>query len=450
MIKFLRKRFRHDRVEDKHPDLAGLSHWAREQIAYQHDPAITAAWSPGEIAATRTLAERIRASERDREWKRARAAAEAEDLALRTQRAIDKADTADRLTARRALAAQRRMTSAHARLASLYRHRLWSLVTLSGVVIAGMLWSAANVQHNIAPGGLADPLYWFSYLVELMISACLVVIMVGTNKVSEYGITDDRRMVAAAELALLGLTIALNTYPYWRQGFTMAGAGVHAVPPVMIGVALMIHHAASVRYGLAIAKQAAELPDADPEPTNQDAYSPHTDPALSLFGGHDADFIVHTHQPRRPDASVSADRLGSTRTRRAVTRQIPRPRPRAVRVLYAHPRLRLSTPEVRRAVTERQDASFRIRGTRTRTPDASAPESERRGRTDTSNSATGASNGSQKVDHEQILRMATQHPDWSNRQIADAYGCSHSAVDKIFRAIPRPGVQPHPGMPNAQ
>lgn len=36
-----------------------------------------------------------------------------------------------------------------------------------------------------------------------MISACLAVIMVGTNKVADYGITDDRRMVVTAELALL-------------------------------------------------------------------------------------------------------------------------------------------------------------------------------------------------------------------------------------------------------
>jgi hypothetical protein len=457
MIEFLRKRSRHDPLEDEHTDLAGLRRWAREQVAYQHDPAITAAWSPGEVAAKRTLAERIRASERHREWKRARAAAEAEDLALRTQRAIDRADTADRLTARRALATQRRMTSAHARLASLYRHRMWSLVTLGGVVIAGMLWSGTNVQHNIAPGGLADPLYWFSYLVELMISACLVVIMVGTNKVSEYGITDDRRMVAAAELALLGLTIALNTYPYWHRGFTMAGAGVHAVPPVMIGVALMIHHAASVRYGVAIGKQAAELPDdalaPAAAPTTQDAYGQHTDPAPRLFGGHDADLTPNAHQPRRPDASVLADLLGSARTRRTVAGHVPkpiRPRPRAARVLYAPPRLRVTSPEVRRAATGRQDASAHIRSTRTQTPDASTPESERRGRAGTAHSATGAGNGRQKVDREQILRIAADHPSWSNKQIADAYGCSHSAVDKIFRAIPRPGVQPRPGIPNAQ
>ncbi|WP_225062557.1 helix-turn-helix domain-containing protein [Nocardia sp. alder85J] len=55
----------------------------------------------------------------------------------------------------------------------------------------------------------------------------------------------------------------------------------------------------------------------------------------------------------------------------------------------------------------------------------------------------------QKVDREQILRIAANHPGWSNRQIAEVYGCSHSTVDKFFREIPRPSMQPRPGKPNA-
>jgi hypothetical protein len=223
-----------------------------------------------------------------------------------------------------------------------------------------------------------------------MISACLVVIMVGTNKVSEYGITDDRRMVAAAEVALLGLTIALNTYPYWRQGFTMAGTGVHAVPPVMIGVALMIHHAASVRYGLAIGKQAAELPEDALAPavsaatrksatsTTQDAYGPCTTLVSRQFGGYDADHTPDAYRSRRPDASVCADLLSSARTRRTATGHMPnpiRPRPRAVRVLYAPARLRPTNPVIRHAATGRQDASDHIGGTRPEISGASTPGS---------------------------------------------------------------------------
>jgi len=459
MIKFTRRSSRRNLgfPTDEHADIAGFRRWARQQVVYQYDPAITAAWSPGEVAAKRTLAERIRESERHREWKRAQAEAEAEDLALRTQRAIDKADTADHLTARRALAVQRRMTSAHARLASLYRHRLWSLVTLSGVVIAGMLWSATNVQHNIAPGGLADPLYWFSYLVEVMISACLVVIMVGTNKVSEYGITDDRRMVAAAELALLGLTVALNTYPYWRAGPTMAGVGVHAVPPVMIGVALMIHHAASVRYGLAIGKQAAELPDDALSQTGTlsalDASSPYIDPATRLLHGADASPTAHRRQAFGLDASDAA-LPPRTRTRRSGTGYIPRstvPRRRVARALYPQPRLRLTSAGARGSTTGHRDASALARSTRTPAPDASSAAFERRGGTELARNATGVINGWHRVDRDEIVRIATEHPDWSNRQIAEAYGCSHSAVDRTFRIIPRPGAQqPHPIISQAQ
>jgi hypothetical protein len=167
------------------------------------------------------------------------------------------------LVARKAIAAQRRESSPHAQLASLYRYRSWSLGALASVVAAGMLWSAVNVQHNIAPGGPSDPLYWFSYLLEAMISVCLVIIMTGTNKVAQWGIVDNRRHVVAAEVALLGVTVTLNTYPYLRAE-KWYDVGVHAVAPMMIGVALLIHDAASVRYGLAISRatdQVSDLPD---------------------------------------------------------------------------------------------------------------------------------------------------------------------------------------------
>jgi hypothetical protein len=173
----------------------------------------------------------------------------------------------DLLMARKAIAAQRRESSPHAKVASLYRHRAWSMRALAGVVIAGMLWSAVNVQHNIAPGGPSDPLYWFSYLLEGMISVCLVIIMIGTNKVAEWGILESRRQVALAELALLALTVGLNTYPYLRSG-DWYNVGVHAVAPVMIGVALLVHDAASQRYGQAITQATDQIRDL-PDPAEQ-------------------------------------------------------------------------------------------------------------------------------------------------------------------------------------
>ncbi|PXX60916.1 hypothetical protein DFR70_109107 [Nocardia tenerifensis] len=250
-------------IEDEVTQLARRVEKARGRLAYQFDPALTEALSEEELLAERELAEKIRGQDRGQRWKEAQAAASAADRARQTTEAIEKADMRDLLVARKAIAAQRRESSPHAKLASLYRHRAWSLRALAGVVGAGMLWSAVNVQHNIAPGGPGDPLYWFSYLLEGMISVCLIIIMIGTNKVAEWGVVDNRKQVVAAEVALLSLTVTLNTYPYLRAEHWY-DAAVHAVAPVMIGVALLIHDAASARYGLAIHRatdQVRDLPD---------------------------------------------------------------------------------------------------------------------------------------------------------------------------------------------
>ncbi|MFJ1457307.1 hypothetical protein [Nocardia wallacei] len=248
---------------DEVAQLAKRVERARGRLAYQFDPALTDALSEDELQAERELAEKIREQERDQRWKNVQAAASASDRARQTSEAIAKADMRDLLMARKAIAAQRRESSPHAKLASLYRHRAWSQRGLAAVVGAGMLWSAVNVQHNIAPGGAADPLFWFSYLLEGMISVCLIIIMIGTNKVAEWGILDSARQVALAELGLLSLTVVLNTYPYLRSA-QWYEVGVHAVAPVMIGVSLLIHNAASHRYGQAIVRateQVRELPD---------------------------------------------------------------------------------------------------------------------------------------------------------------------------------------------
>lgn len=248
---------------DEVAQLAKRVERARGRLAYQFDPALTDALSEDELQAERELAEKIREQERDQRWKNVQAAASASDRARQTSEAIAKADMRDLLMARKAIAAQRRESSPHAKLASLYRHRAWSQRGLAAVVAAGMLWSAVNVQHNIAPGGASDPLFWFSYLLEGMISVCLIIIMIGTNKVAEWGILDSARQVALAELGLLSLTVVLNTYPYLRSA-QWYEVGVHAVAPVMIGVSLLIHNAASHRYGQAIVRateQVRELPD---------------------------------------------------------------------------------------------------------------------------------------------------------------------------------------------
>ncbi|MBL1073926.1 hypothetical protein JK358_05925 [Nocardia sp. 2] len=254
-------------VEDEVGQLARRVEKARGRLAYQFDPALTEALAEHELKAERELAERIREQDRDQRWKQAEAAAGAADRARQTTEEIEKADIRDLMVARKAIAAQRRESSPHAKLASLYKHRAWSQRALAGVVAAGMLWSAVNVQQNIAPGGVKDPLFWFSYLLEGMISVCLVIIMIGTNKVAEWGVIDSRRQVVVAEFALLSLTVILNTYPYLRAG-DWYDVAVHAIAPVMIGVALLIHNAAAGRYGLAIVRATDQIRDL-PDPAEQ-------------------------------------------------------------------------------------------------------------------------------------------------------------------------------------
>ncbi|MEV6099772.1 hypothetical protein [Nocardia sp. NPDC051981] len=289
--------------EDEVTQLAQRVEKARGRLAYQYDPALTDALSETELVAERELAERIREQERAQRWKQAEAAASAADRARQTTIEIEKADIRDLLLARKAIAAQRRESSPHAKLASLYKHRAWSQRALAGVVAAGMLWSAVNVQHNIAPGGASDPLYWFSYLLEGMISVCLVIIMIGTNKVAEWGVIDSRRQVVVAEFALLGLTVMLNTYPYLKNG-SWYEVAVHAIAPVMIGVALLIHNAAAGRYGLAIVRATDQIRDL-PDPGEQIRRSM---PTVVSWPGRPSPSAVPTPTPALPAAPAEPEK----------------------------------------------------------------------------------------------------------------------------------------------
>ncbi|WP_280269682.1 hypothetical protein [Nocardia wallacei] len=257
--------------------LAPLVAERRGRLADQYDPALVDAWSDAELAAERDLAEFRRAERRKRERERITAESAAESA--REQARLDaekkmrdaelaelEADIADLRIARKALAQQRRTTSPHARLASLYRHRTGLAWALVGVLIAGMLWSAANVQHNVAPGGAADPLFWFSYLLEAMISTCLIVLMIGTNKIAEWGVELERWQILSAEGSLLALTVVLNTYPYLKAGQWWEVA-VHGTAPVMIGVALYTHNTLiAQKFGEALARATAAIPDDGPDP----------------------------------------------------------------------------------------------------------------------------------------------------------------------------------------
>ncbi|WP_328664668.1 hypothetical protein [Nocardia salmonicida] len=233
---------------------------AHDRLAYQHDPALLAALSERELRDERSVAEAVR--EHDRHERLAQVASTqsiAGDM-RRAQEVLIRAEADDLVTARRALAEQRRQGSAHAQVADLFRKKTWSERALAGVVIGAMLYSAVNVQHNLAPGGPSEPLYWASYLLEAFISTVLVAFMVNSASVARWRVTDSEATIRWIEGTLLAMSIGLNVYPYVGKG-EVYNTVVHAVAPVMVGVALFAHTAIMRRYGLAI-ERAVDAADA--------------------------------------------------------------------------------------------------------------------------------------------------------------------------------------------
>lgn len=243
---------------------------ARTRIAVQFDPALTDALSDEELAAERRDVEAIRRRERSQRRRVAKATIKAKErralTALRAdaehdrvQAEIAATELRDQLRATRALADHQRSTSQHAQVADLYAHRNRSALAIGTVVVGAMLISATNVQHNLAPNTtMADPGWWTAYFIEALVSVCLIVLMVGTPKAEQWGITEGKGKIIAAEGLLFTLTVLLNTFPYIGT-LDLAGFGTHVVAPTMIGVAILIHHAMSQRYGRALEKATAQL-----------------------------------------------------------------------------------------------------------------------------------------------------------------------------------------------
>lgn len=233
---------------------------ARGKLPLQHDTALYDALSDSEIRAERELAEWIRAQRRKQ---RRRAVADelaAEKRDRRTGALIRRTDEADARWHRKALAARRRVSSADARLAQLYRRAEWSSRALIGVVVLGMVWAGVNVQHNLVPSGdMSDPLYWLSFGIEAMISIPIITIMVAATTTARWGRELERGKVLVFELALLGTTVALNAGPHLAAG-AWGRAAEYSIAPVMVGVVIWLHAWVSARYALLIESASVELP----------------------------------------------------------------------------------------------------------------------------------------------------------------------------------------------
>lgn len=234
---------------------------AHSRLAHQGDPALIEALSERELRDERAAAELVRDHQRHESIASVKSAQTIAGEVRRAQEEMVRAEAADLVVARRAIAERLRSSSATFDIARLHQEKRMAARGLTGVVIASMLWSAANVQNNLAPGGPSDPLFWFSYALEATISIVLVVIMVSGASVSRWNVTEGDERIRRFEIALLLGSIGLNVYPYLSPSrLDVVGAAVHAVAPVMVGVALLLHPVVQRRYGLAIdrAKVAAD------------------------------------------------------------------------------------------------------------------------------------------------------------------------------------------------
>lgn len=247
-----------DLVAGALPDRVQIAH---ERLAHQDDPALLEALSERELAASRELAELVRDYERHEKRARIQAAADAAERVRRTAAELAEREAADLLRAAQAIGEQRHSSSPHAKVARLHQRKPRVLGLLAGVVAFSMLFSAVTVQQNIAPtGGATNPMFWLSYGLEALISAVLVALMLSTGDTAEWGVIDRLWQVYTVEGVLLTASIALNTFPYFRTG-DMAGIGIHAIAPIMIGVALVTHRLVAERYGRAIEQATAAVPD---------------------------------------------------------------------------------------------------------------------------------------------------------------------------------------------
>lgn len=234
---------------------------AHERLAHQDDPALLDALSERELAASRELAELVRDHERNEQRSRIHAAADAAERVRRTASALAEREAADLLRAAQAIGEQRRSSSPHAKVARLHQRKPRVLGLLAAVVAFAMLFSAVTVQQNIAPnGGMGNPMWWLSYGLEALISAVLVALMLSTGDTAEWGVIDRLWQVYTVEGVLLTASILLNTFPYIKAG-DATGMGVHAIAPIMIGVALVTHRLVAERYGRAIEHATAAVPD---------------------------------------------------------------------------------------------------------------------------------------------------------------------------------------------
>lgn len=250
--------------QDAAPLVRRLTDARERQALMDGDAAAILANAPSEaeLDADRALAVWRRSKLRDAERAELADQLEAAEDLRRANKAIRDADIRDVVDGRKALAEQRRAESPASGVAELRRFSRYMRHGCALIIAAGMLWSAINVQQNMAPGGVHDPMYWASFLIEAMISGLLIIIAIGTGKVREVAKREPGRGIRYTEAGLFVTTFGLNTYPYIHQGQWYETV-MHGIAPSGIGAALLTLHYLGQEFTLARKDLAEQITDLD-------------------------------------------------------------------------------------------------------------------------------------------------------------------------------------------
>lgn len=267
---------------------------AHGRIALQSDSALQAVLSEREMAAERRVSERIRAAERRQRERAAMAATAREGARTRAQERIVRAELKDQLWHAAALSRRQRLLDPSSRLAAVYRGHSWTSRVLIALIVAGVAWTAVNVQDTLSAGvSVTDPMFWLGFVVEPLISIPLIVLMNMQTVAARWGRkfdSDRANQILGLEIGLLALTVFLNSVPYlplfgqWKSLPLLVG---HMVPPILIAIVVIQQPIVSAFYAGIL----------------RDAHVETTSPAGSRLTDETADVLVLVTRVREAMAS---------------------------------------------------------------------------------------------------------------------------------------------------